>query len=72
MSSYNPSYKPNWTFHFCGGKRHGHMDLPKKNEWDKFRHSSHSQIKDDGEEENETATTISDVTKITGLGDMAK
>ena len=48
------------------------MDLPKKNEWEKFRHLLHSQIEDDGKEEDDTATTISEVTESTGLGDMAK
>ena len=48
------------------------MDLPKKNEWEKFRHSLHSQIEDDGKQEDDTATTISEVTERTGLGDMAK
>ena len=48
------------------------MDSPKKDECYKLHHSSHSQIKYDGEEEDDTANTISDVTKSTGLGDMAK
>ena len=48
------------------------MECPNNNEWDKFRHSFHSHIQDDGKEENYAATTISYVTEITGLGDMAK
>ena len=51
-------YNPNWTCHLCGGKEHLHMECPEKNEWDKFCHSSHSQIEDDIEEEYNTATTI--------------
>ena len=48
------------------------MECPKNNEWEMFRHQSHSQIEDDGKEENYTATTILEVTEITVLVDMDK
>ena len=48
------------------------MYQSKKDEWDKFCHPSHSQIEDDSKEEDDTATTILEVTKSNGLGNMAK
>ena len=65
-------YNPNCICHLCGSKGHCHIEWPKNNEWDKFRHSSRYQIEFDGKKEDNTATTILAVTESTGLGDMAK